>query len=112
VLPPKTAVLWTPGLAVGNPVSVVQPKEPIDEIVAQGFGSATSLDRSRGRGRGQRQGKGWKVAVGLPLDRKPAGQKIHPGSVWPVAFAVWLGNRENRGARKHWANWVNCELVR
>lgn len=111
VLPPKTAVLWTPALAVGNPVAVAAPKTPVDEIIAQGFGSATSLDRSRGRGRGRRQATGWKVAVGLPLDRPGAGQRIKPGSVWPVAFAVWIGNMQNRGARKHWASWINCELV-
>lgn len=111
VLPPKTAVLWTPALAVGNPVAVPVPKTPVDEIVAQGFGSAASLEKSRGRGWGTRQKTGWKVAIGLPLTRSPAGQKIKPGSVWPIAFAVWLGNMQNRGSRKHWASWVNCELV-
>jgi len=40
----------------------------------------------------------------------PPGEAIAPSSVWPVAFAVWLGSRGNRGARKHFADWVSCEV--
>jgi hypothetical protein len=33
------------------------------------------------------------------------GDALAPGTTWPVAFAVWLGSQENRGGRKHFADW-------
>lgn len=111
LLPAGVARLWTPALAVGNPVSVVRPRTAVDEILAEGYGTATSLEPSRGRGWGEHRGKRWRVAIGLPLVRRPVGDTIRPGSTWPVAFAVWLGGRDNRGGRKHWALWVDCHLV-
>ncbi len=111
LLPATVARLWTPALAVGNPVSVAQPRTAVDEIVAEGYGTATSVEPSRGRGWGEHRGRRWRVAVGLPLARRPVADPIRPGSTWPVAFAVWLGGRDNRGGRKHWAPWVDCHLL-
>jgi hypothetical protein len=52
----------------------------------------------------------WSVALGLPLVRGVSGAALEPGSVWPVSFAVWLGERKNRGSRKQYADWVELEL--
>lgn len=111
LLPPAVAHLWTPALAVENPVAVARPRTAVDEIVAEGYGTATSVRPSRGRGWGEHRGRRWRVAIGLPLARRPVADPIRPGSTWPVAFAVWLGGRGNRGGRKHWALWVDCYLV-
>lgn len=111
VLPPEVAELWSPGLALANPVSVVQPRSPVDELVAEGFGSATSLAQSRARGRGERRDGSLLVALGVPRERSPAGERLSAGSVWPVGFAVWLGSMDNRGGRKHWSNWVSVSLL-
>ncbi len=111
LLPPRVAHLWTPALAVANPVAAARPRTAVDEILAEGYGTATSVDPSRGRGFGAHVDRRWRVAIGLPLAREPVGERIEPGSTWPVAFAVWLGGRDNRGGRKHWAPWVDCHLV-
>lgn len=111
LLPPAVARLWTPALAVDNPVAVASPRTAVDEIVAEGPGTATSIQPSRGRGFGEHRDRRWRVAIGLPLRRQPVGEAIRPGSTWPVAFAIWLGGRDNRGGRKHWALWVDCHLL-
>jgi hypothetical protein len=109
LLDAETAVLWSPGTAVGNEQSVPH-ETAIEEIVAEGFGSTTSLPRGRGRGAGVWSDDRWRVSIALPLDRGPAGDTIEPGSVWPVAFAVWSGSDGNRGGRKQYANWVAVQL--
>lgn len=104
------AVPYYPGRAVGNPLSAARRASAVEEIVAEGFGSATSFTHQRARGRGEHAGGRWRVAIALPMDRTGAGEALTPGSTWPVAFAVWLGSKGNRGGRKHWANWVSCEI--
>jgi hypothetical protein len=106
----EAAAPYTPARAVGNPLSVAKRTSAIEEIVAEGFGSATTLQTQRARGAGVYAEGRWGVTVALPLERGDAGEAIAAGSVWPVAFAVWLGSRGNRGARKHFADWVSCEI--
>jgi hypothetical protein len=110
ILPPEAAVAYRPGLAVGNQLSAEARTSPVEELVAEGFGSATSLENGASRGAGVHEDGGWRVTIALPLDRGEAGAPIEPGSTWPVAFAVWLGSRDNRGGRKHFADWVQCDV--
>jgi hypothetical protein len=109
LLDPGTSALWSPGRAVGNAQSVAH-DGAIEEIVAQGFGSATTLRSGRARGRGIWADDRWRVAIALPLNRGETGDTIEPASVWPVAFAVWSGSDGNRGGRKQYANWVAVGL--
>jgi hypothetical protein len=110
VLDPETAALFYVGRVVGNPLSVLERETPIEEMVAAGFGSVTVIPEANAVGSGVHDGEGWKVAMGVPLERGSGGDPLEPGSVWPIAFAVWLGDRQNRGGRKHYANWVDLEL--
>jgi HAMP domain-containing protein len=110
ILPPEQAILYYPGRAAGNPLSELDRRTSIEEIVAEGFGSVTVLPEQHARGFGVRDGDRWMVAVGLRLVRGASGDTLVPGSVWPVSFAVWLGDRGNRGSRKQYADWVELEL--
>jgi hypothetical protein len=110
ILPEAQAVLYYPGRAVGNPLSELLRTTSIEEIVAEGFGTATVIDEQHAVGRGAHDGSRWRVGVGFPLQRGLSGEAIEPGSIWPVAFAVWLGDKGNRGARKHFADWIELEL--
>jgi hypothetical protein len=110
ILPPDVAVLYYPGRAVGNPLSELTRTTPIEEIVAEGFGSATVLPEQVARGHGVHAAGRWSVALGFPLVRGVSGAALEPGSVWPVSFAVWLGEQKNRGSRKQYADWVELEL--
>jgi hypothetical protein len=110
VLPPETAQLYWVGREAGNPLSQVRRTSPVEEVVAEGFGSVTHLAQQTASGRGVNEDGRWKVAVAFPAARTGVGTPLEPGSSWPVAFAVWLGSEENRGGRKHIANWQTLVL--
>jgi hypothetical protein len=110
VLPPATAQLYWVGREAGNPLSQTVRSTPIEEIVAEGFGTVTHLARQTSRGVGVRTGDGWRVTIALPTARTGIGEPLAPGTSWPVAFAVWLGSQENRGGRKHIAEWQTLVL--
>jgi hypothetical protein len=101
---------WAAARAVGNPLASLERTSSVEELVAEGFGTLTPLATQRGSGAGVHEDGRWKVALALPLERGEAGDRLDPGSVWPVAFAVWRGHEENRGSRKHYADWVSLEL--
>jgi len=84
---------------------------PIEQIVAEGFGTTTHLRRDDAIGKGLHDGTSWTVALGFPMLREGIGAPLEPGSAWSVAFAVWLGEQANRGGRKHYANWVPFRLA-
>lgn len=110
VLPPETARLYWVGRAAGNPLSQLQRATPVEEAIAEGFGSVTHLPAQTATGRGVHDGGRWRVAVSVPAARTGVGAPLAPGTSWPVAFAVWLGSEENRGGRKHIASWVTLVL--
>jgi hypothetical protein len=109
LLDAQTAVLWSPGTAVRNSQSVGQ-RSPVEELVAEGFGSTTPLSRGTARGAGVWRNGRWRVSIGLPLARGAFGADLAPGSTWPAAFAVWSGSDGNRGGRKQFASWVGVFL--
>jgi hypothetical protein len=110
VLPPQTAQLYWVGREAGNPLSQVNRTSPVEEVVAEGFGSVTHLPQQTAEGRGVNEDGRWRVAMGIPAARTGVGAPLAPGSSWPIAFAVWLGSEENRGGRKHFANWQTLVL--
>jgi hypothetical protein len=105
VLPPETAQLYWVGREAGNPLSQVVRSTSVEEVVAEGFGSVTHLPTQSARGFGVNEDGRWRVIVTVPAARAGVGEALAPGTTWPVAFAVWLGSRENRGGRKHIADW-------
>jgi DMSO reductase family type II enzyme heme b subunit len=110
VLPPETAALYWVGRAAGNPLSLATRETPVEQVVAEGFGTTTHLPSTAARGRGTNEDGRWRVALGVPLEREGAGEPLQPGQTWHAAFAVWLGDRQNRGGRKHYANWIPLHL--
>ena len=110
LLDPKAVALYYPGRAAGNPMSLFERSSPVEEAVAEGFGSVTTLAEQRARGRGVHSGGRWAVTIGIPLDRGGSLEPLEPGSTWPLAVAVWLGSRGNRGSRKQYADWIDLHL--
>jgi hypothetical protein len=110
ILPPATAQLYWVGREAGNPLSQVSRTTPVEEVVAEGFGSVTHLSQQTAIGHGVHEDGGWRVVVAVPSARTGVGDPLAPGTSWPVAFAVWLGSEENRGGRKHYANWQTVVL--
>jgi hypothetical protein len=110
VLPPDVANLYWVGREAGNPLSQKTRTTPVEQAVAEGFGSTTHIAREDARGRGLNEDGSWRVALGFPANREGVAAALTPGSTTSVAFAVWLGSRKNRGGRKHYANWVPFRL--
>lgn len=110
VLPPETARLYWVGRAAGNPLSQLQRSTPVEEAIAEGFGSVTHLPNQSATGRGVHRDGRWRVVVAVRSTRSGVGAPLAPGTSWPVAFAVWLGSEENRGGRKHIASWQTLVL--
>lgn len=110
VLPPETAALYWVGREAGNPLSQVERTTPVEQIVAEGFGTTTHVPRDDARGRGLHDGSSWAVALGFPTARDGFGAALRAGEDWWVAFAIWLGDRDNRGGRKHYVDWVPLRL--
>jgi hypothetical protein len=104
VLPAETAALYWVGRAAGNPTT------PVEQVVAEGFGSSTHIPREDARGRGLHDGERWHVALGLPLQRTGVAAPLAPGKTTSIAFALWMGSQANRGGRKHYADWVPLRL--
>lgn len=111
VLPPETAALYWVGRKAGNPLSQVERTSPVEQVVAEGYGTTTHVPRTDATGQGVNDGTSWAVAMGLPTAREGLGAPLQAGEQWWVAFAVWLGSRQNRGGRKHYADWVPLRLV-
>jgi hypothetical protein len=107
----EAAADYYPGRSVGNPMSALKRASPVEEAVAEGFGSLTSLKLQTARGKGVYDDGRWRVTIGFPMARGASGRPLTPGTRWPVAFALWLGSHDNRGSRKHYAEWLDLELV-
>lgn len=110
ILPPKEANLYWVGRAVGNPLSKKFRTTPVEEIVAEGFGSVTHLPEQTAQGFGEHTDDAWRVIMSLPSARPGVGAPLAPGTTWPIAFAVWQGSDENRGGRKHISLWHTLQI--
>lgn len=106
LMDPEAARVFYPGLAVGNPLSAVGKTSPVEELIAEGFGSLTHQAEQRATGRGVFEDGRWRVALQVPMAGGETTATLSPGTVSQAAFAVWNGSRQNRGSRKHYAPWV------
>jgi hypothetical protein len=101
------------GLQAGNPVS--RPRtNPVENIIAQGFGSATDMEKAGNQnvlGKGLRDGKRWVVLFKRPISSSERFEaNFKEGGVTPVAFAVWDGSEGDRGGRKVVSTWYYVGL--
>jgi hypothetical protein len=110
VLPPAVAAEYWVGRKAGNPLSQTKRTTPVEQVVAEGFGSTTHVAATDAHGRGLHEDGGWTVAITVPRARPGLGDALSDAGPWSVAFAVWLGDRENRGSRKHYADWIPLRL--
>lgn len=101
------------GIEAGNHVS--KPRAtPVENIIAQGFGSATDMEKAGNQnvtGKGLRDGNKWMVVFKRPLSSSEKFEALFKeGGVTPVAFAVWDGSNGERGGRKVVSTWYYVGL--
>lgn len=101
------------GVTADNPISIPR-KSPVENIIAQGFGSATDMEKSEARnlsGNGKWESKKWSVVFKRALtSQNKFDVSFKEGGVTPVAFAVWNGSDGNRGGRKVVSTWYYVGL--
>lgn len=101
------------GVMAGNPVSQERPS-PVQNIIAEGYGTATDMERSGNhgvRGGGVWKSDKWAVVLirALASDEK-FNANFSEGGVTPVSFAVWNGSDRERGGRKVISTWYYVGL--
>ncbi len=105
------ALQYNPARSLNNPMSLTQRKQPMEELVAVGFGSATSQAHLDAKANGQHSNKKWSVVFARPLETPdPSDSQLKAGSSVPIAFALWDGATRNRGGRKHYCMWQTLKI--
>lgn len=101
------------GVMADNPISKTR-KSPVENIIAQGFGSATDMEKSETQnisGNGKWESKKWFVVFRRALTSQDKYDvNFKEGRVTPVAFAVWNGSEGDRGGRKVVSTWYYAGL--
>ena len=108
----ETSHQYMPGMALGNPMSDVARTKPLEEMSAHGFGTTTHTDGTASNARGVWQDGFWYVVIDRPIssaDPLIARFNENPDQQL-IAFAVWDGNSQNRGGRKHLTNWIPMRI--
>jgi hypothetical protein len=106
---------YLPGLQAGNLFSLPVRLTPVENLVAGGFGSLTTLPEhlQHIQGYGSWENGKWNVIFSSSLDLDTSGGvDLSPGKTYPVAFAVWDGSNYERGAQKSTSQWVSLEIRR
>lgn len=100
---------WFIAKQSGNPMSDFERKQPVEELNAEGWGTLTHQTQSVTVGKGVWQDRAWSVVFMRPLHTDDANDHQFD-QTGQISFAIWQGDQQNVGGRKHWANWVNYQL--
>lgn len=98
--------LYLPGSAAGNPQSQRHRSRSVESMVAEGFGTLTSLpeDQASADGRGASIDGRWVVV--MRISKKSLREPWAPGASLPVALAVWDGAAGDRNGQKTVSTWL------
>lgn len=100
--------MYLPGSAAGNSFSTRDaPREtPIEELVAEGFGTLTSQQHQDSSGKGVYDNGMWKVVMARKmLTEDPTDAQFYAGKNKDMAVAVWDGGNREVNGRKAVALW-------
>ncbi len=109
----EIATRLMPARAAGNPnlTHHTTGTVPVQDLLAEGFGSATVVNPSRSTGKARYRDGRWHLAISRPLTSATGGTPaMAPGHRTYVAFAVWDGALSQAGARKMRSGWVPLAL--
>jgi len=105
------ALNYMPGAYSKNPVTVLDRQEPVEEAMAEGYGTFTSQPIQNARGWGKWEDGVWKVIIARPfVTNDPNDAPISIGSRTLMAFAVWDGGEKNVGSRKNYSVWMDLQI--
>ncbi|MDY6991711.1 MAG: ethylbenzene dehydrogenase-related protein [Pseudomonadota bacterium] len=102
---------WFIAYQAGNPMAQWHREQPVEELVAEGWGSLTTQSQSVTSGQGVWQEGRWTVMFSRPLTTEDKNDhQFKLGQKSQIAFAVWQGAADNVGGRKHWSNWITYAI--
>jgi hypothetical protein len=94
------------GEAAGSPMSQTSRASPVENLVAEGFGTLTSTPTTRLKGKGTYKNGTWHVVMRRPLRPRSAGVRIRANEeLLPITFAVWDGAVGERNGMKGVTRW-------
>jgi hypothetical protein len=104
---------YLPALASGNLLASATHASPVEDSIAGGFGGLTSQPATGQNvdGAGEWVDGNWRVVFSRELvSNEPVDASFTPGTVYPMAFAVWDGENEERNGRKSTSQWISLQL--
>lgn len=107
----KRSHQYFPAMVAGNPMSQFDRKTPVEELIAEGYGSLTHQPESVTVGRGVYKDGKWTVVFQRPLKTDDASDYQFTSDKGQLAVAVWQGAAANTGGRKHFSAWVPFEVA-
>jgi hypothetical protein len=103
---------WFPARQAGNPLAVWERRQPVEELVAEGYGALTHKPGALASARGEWRDGVWAVVIRRPLRTADQNDyQIHRGLPGKVGIAVWDGTAAQVGGRKHYSDWIAFELA-
>lgn len=97
---------WFIAQQAGNPMAVFSRSQPVEELVAEGFGTLTHQPESATTAKGAWKDGRWAVVFTRPLlTTDPLDYRFEAGAGGTVAVAVWEGGAGQVGGRKQYSMW-------
>ncbi len=103
------ALNYIPGAYARNPLSIFHRTQPVEEAIAEGFGTFTTQPKQNAVGWGRWEKGVWRVIIARPIVTDDPNDASITEKTF-AAFAVWNGSAKNVGARKHYAPWIEIEV--
>jgi hypothetical protein len=104
---------YLPALEAGNLFASPDRSTPVENLVAGGYGSLTTLplERQIVQGYGEWEDGRWRVIFSRDLVPLGEGEvAFAPGRTYSVAFAAWDGAHQERNGQKSTSQWVSLQL--
>lgn len=101
-----------PAVAIGNPVSQIDRKYPVEQSVAEGFGTLSTQKQQDARANAVFKDGRWTVVITRPLDTgDPADVKLAERLETGVNFAIWNGGEGDVGGRKSYSMFTPLRIA-
>jgi hypothetical protein len=104
--------LYRPAESLGNLNAQRNRVTPIEDLVAQGFGTLTTAETQQVLGAGEWRDNQWRVVFSRSLASSESQlASFDTATATPVAFAVWDGGAGDRNGQKSIAQFIDVHFV-
>jgi hypothetical protein len=109
--PGRDEPVFRPAVVVGNPVAPVERTSPVENLIAEQFGSLTHANTQDVTGSGEWRNGRWRALFVRDLaPAEPGYARFEIGAETAIAFAVWDGGAGDRGGQKSIAPFIGLSI--